>query len=79
MDLGVAFADDLQGCFPLFMSIFPGDVEPIPVKGDLLPEVGSGSERRDVEELVFDQSVYGFDIALPGVGLYRDIVMFASE
>jgi len=55
------------------------DVEVVPVPGDPVPEVGFGAEGFPVGELIFDEAVNGLDIALPGVGFDRDVVVSGAQ
>ena len=46
---------------------------------DAVPEVSFGAEGFTIEELIFDEAVNGFDIALPRVGLGWDVMMVTAE
>lgn len=69
VDLRITFGDDLQRRLLVLVTVRAADVEVIPVLGDAIPEVGFGAEGFSIEELVLDETVNGFDVALPGVGL----------
>jgi len=60
---------------PFFAAIGADEVEVVPVGGDLAPEGGWAGEGLPIKELVFDEAVNGFDIALPSVTLGRDVTM----
>jgi NHL repeat len=51
----------------------------VPVGGDFGPEVRRAGEGFAIKELIFDQPVDGFDIALPSVTLGRDVGMIRAE
>ena len=69
IQLGIALAEDLERSLPLLVTVGTGDVEVAPVGGDLDPELGATGNALAVEELVFLQSMDGFHVTLPGVGL----------
>ena len=59
------------------MGIGPGEVEVELVESGLGQELGARSKRFQVVELVFDEAVNGFDIALIGMGGGRNALMLA--
>jgi len=75
----VAFGDDLERGLLLFVTVRPGDIEVVPVKGEFLPEVVFGAEGFPVKELVFHETMNGFDITLPGMGFDGDVVVAGTE
>ena len=64
---------------PLLAAIGADEVEVKPVGGDLAPEVSRAGEGFAVEELVLDEAVNGFNIALPGVALGWDVAVVRAE
>ena len=64
--------EDLQRALPFLAAVGPHQVEVAPAGDDLGPEVGRAGESLAIEELLLDQAVDGFDLALPGVALGRD-------
>jgi len=77
--VAAAATNDLQRRLPLFAAIESGQIEVMPVGGGLGPELSRTAEALAVEELILDQPMHGFDIALPSVGFGRDIAMIAAE
>jgi len=59
------------------MGIGPGQIEVVLIERDLGEELGAGSKSFQVIELVFDEAVHGFDVALVGVSGGRDALMLA--
>ena len=66
---------DLERALPLLSAIGADEIEAPPVGGDFAPEVRRAGEGFAGEELVFDEAVDGFDIALPGEAVGRNVVM----
>jgi hypothetical protein len=58
---------DLPGAEVLFVRVGPHEIEVKLVEGSLGQEVGAVGERFQVEELVFDEAMDGFDVGLIGV------------
>lgn len=54
------------------MGVRPREVEVELVGGDLGQELAAAAELLQIEELVFDQTVHGFHVTLPGVRARRD-------
>ena len=79
MQVGVFGLDDLGGDLPFLAAVEAGEVEVVPVEGDLAPEVGAVAEGFAVKELVFLEAVDGFDVALPGDGAGGDVVVSGTE
>jgi len=71
--------DDLPGAQVLFVGVGPHQIEVKLVEGSLGQEVGAVGERFQVEELIFDEAVNGFDIGLIGVGGGRDALVLRAE
>jgi len=69
--------DDLPGAEVLFVGIGANEVEVELVGEGFGEEVASAGERFQVEELIFDEAVDGFDIALEGVSSRRNADMLA--
>ena len=61
------------------MRVGPGEVEVELVKRSLGEEVGTAGEGFDFEELVFDEAVNGFDVALVGVSARGDALVLGAE
>ena len=79
VEAGILGLDDLGGGLPLLASVEAGEVEVVPVESDLAPEVRTVAEGFAVEELVFLEAVDGFDVALPGAGAGRDVVVAGAQ
>jgi len=60
--------DDLPGSLVLLVGVGTGEIEVELVGAGLGQEVAAVGERFQIEELVFDEAVDGFDVALEGVG-----------
>src|SRR5688572_21176480 len=71
--------EDMERALPFLAAVGAYEVEVMPVGGDLAPEVGRSTEGFPIEELVLDEAVNRFDIALPGVALGRDVTMLGAE
>ena len=71
--------EDLERALPFFATIGADEVEVVPVGGDFAPEVGRTGEGLAIKELVFDEAINGFDIALPGVTLGRDVTVVRTQ
>src|SRR5882672_9226148 len=71
--------EDLERALPFLAAIRSDEIEVMPVGGDLGPEVVGTGEGFAVEELVLDEAMDGFDIALPGVALGRDVAMRGTQ
>ena len=69
--------DDLPGAEILFVGVEADEVEVELVGMSFGEEVAAAGEGFQIEELVFDQAVDGFDVALEGVGGRRDADMLA--
>lgn len=72
---GFELVNDLPRAESCFVRIGPGQVEVVLVESGFGEELGAGGEGFQVIELVFDEAVNGFDIALEGVGGGRDALM----
>lgn len=64
---------------PFFAAVRADQVEVVPVGGDLGPEVSQATEGFSVEELIFDEAVDGFDVALPGKALGWDVTVVRTQ
>jgi hypothetical protein len=71
--------DDLPGAEVLFVGVGPHEIEVELVEGSLGQEVGAVRERFQIEELVFDEAMDGFDVGLRGVGGGRDALVLRAE
>jgi hypothetical protein len=71
--------EDLERALPLFTAVGADEVEVVPVAGDLSPEVRRAGEGLAVKELIFDQAVNGFDIALPGVAFGGYVAVIGAQ
>ena len=69
--------DDLPGAEVLFVGIGTNEVEVELVGKGFGEEVAATVERFQVEELIFDEAVNGFDIALEGVSSGRNANVLA--
>ena len=69
--------DDLPRGEILFVGIGADEVEVKLIGVGLGEEIATAGERFQVEELIFDQAVDGFNVALEGVGGGRDADMLA--
>jgi hypothetical protein len=65
--------EDLQRALPFLAAIGPHQIEVLPVGGDFGPEIGWITEGFPIKGLIFNETVDGFDIALSGVTLGRDV------
>ncbi len=71
--------DDLPGSEPLLVRVGPSQVEVELIERGLGQEVGTVVESFQVEELVFDEAMNGFDVGLIGVRGGRDALMLGAE
>ena len=71
--------EDLQWAVPFFAPVGSNQIEVVPVSGELGPEVGWSGEGFAVEELILDEAMDGFDVALPGIALGRDITVVRTQ
>jgi hypothetical protein len=71
--------DDLPGAEVLFVGIGPHQVEVELVEGSLGQEVGAVAKGFQVEELIFDEAMDGFDVGLIGVGGGQDTLVLRAE
>jgi hypothetical protein len=74
---GLELSDDLLRAEVLLVGIGADEVEVELVGEGFGEEVTATGERFQIEELIFDEAVDGFDIALEGVGGGRDADMLA--
>ena len=79
IELGSATANDLEGRLSFLAAIVTGEVEVLPIGGGFGPELSAISKALAVEELIFDEPMYGLDITLPGVRAGRDVAMIAAQ
>lgn len=64
---GLEWLDDLPGAEVLFVGIGTDEVEVELVGKGFGEKVSAAGERFEVEELIFDEAVNGFHVALKGV------------
>ena len=76
---GSELLDDLPWGEASFVGVGTSQIEVELVEGNLGEEVGAVLESFQVEELVFDQAVDGFDVALEGVRGGRDALVLGAE
>jgi hypothetical protein len=69
---GLEALDDLPGAEVLFVGVGTDEVEVELVGEGFGEEVSAPRKRFQIEELVFDEAVNGFDIALEGMSGGRD-------
>ena len=70
--------EDLKRALPFLAAVGADEVEVKPVGGDFAPEVRRAGEGFAIEELVFDEAVDGFHVALPGEAFGRDVAMVCA-
>ena len=71
--------DDLPGSETSLVRIGSGQVEVELMERNLGQELGAAGESFQVEELIFDEAVDGFDVGLIGVGAGRDALVLGAE
>jgi len=76
---GSELPDDLPWGEAAFVGIGPGQVEVELIERNLGHELGAAGESFQVEELVFDEAVDGFDVGLVGVGGGGDAFVLGAE
>ena len=69
---GLKLLDDLPGAEVLFVGVGADEVEVELIGKGLGEEITAAGERFQIEELIFDQAMHGFDIALVGMRSGRD-------
>ena len=74
---GLELLNDLPGAEVLFVRVGADEVEIELVGEGFGEEVGAAGKRFQVEELIFDEAVNGFDIALESVSSRRDAEVLA--
>ncbi len=74
---GLQLLDDLPGAEVLFVGVGADEVEVELIGKGLGEEFAAAGERFQIEELIFDEAVDGFHIALESVGGGRDADMLA--
>lgn len=74
---GLEWLDDLPGAEVLFVGIGTDEVEVELVGKGFGEKVSAAGERFEVEELIFDEAVNGFHVALKGVRGGRDAKVLA--
>ena len=79
IELGSAATNDLERRLPFLAAIVTGQIEVMPVGGGFGPELGPIPKALAVEELIFDEPMYGFDIALSGIRAGRDVAMVTAQ
>lgn len=78
-EAGSELLDDLPWGETSLMGIGASQVEIELIERSLGQKVGAAAESFQVEELVFDPAVDGFDVALIGVGSGRDALVLGAE
>ena len=78
-EAGIDLLDDLPWGEASLVRVGSGQVEVELIDRHLGQEVGAIFERFQIEELVFDETVDGFDIALIGVSGRGDALMSRAE
>jgi len=68
IDIGGELTQQIEGGAIALVAVLSGDIEVAPVGCDFVEEVGAGAEGFPIEELVFTETMDGFDIAVVGVG-----------
>ncbi len=71
--------DDLPGSKPSFVGVGPSQVEVELIERGLSEELGAVAKGFQVVELIFDQAVDGFDVALVGVSSGGDALVLGAE
>ena len=71
--------EDLQGAFPFFASVGADQIKVAPVGSDFGEEVRGAEELFAIEELVLDQAMNRFNVALPGVTLGRNEAVIRAQ
>ena len=76
---GLKLLDDLPGAEVLFVGVGADEVEVELIGKGLGEEITAAGERFQIEELIFDETVDGFHIALEGVrgGRNADVLAVA--
>ena len=69
--------EDLPRALVLLVGVGAHEVEVELIEGGFGEEVGAILEGLQIEELVFDEAVHGFDVALIGVSGGRDALVLA--
>jgi len=67
--------DNLPGSLIFFVGVRTSQVEVELIGLSLGEEISAAGEQLQIKELIFDQTMHGFDIALVGVGSGRDAQM----
>ena len=65
--------EDLQWTLPFFATVGAHEIEVVSIGSDFGPEVSRAGEGFAIKELIFDEAMARFDIALPCVALGRDV------
>ena len=77
-EAGVELLDDLPWGETSLVGVGARQVEVELIEGSLGHELGAAAEGFQVEELILDEAVDGFDVALVGVGAGRDAVVLGA-
>jgi len=78
-EAGSELVDDLPWSEPSLVRVGTSQVEVELVERRFGEEVGAGAEGFQVVELVLDEAMDGFDVALVGVGGGRDALVLGAE
>lgn len=71
--------EDLKRTLAFLSAVGPHEVEVVPIGSDSSPGVGGAGEGFAAEKLIFDEAVKGFDVALSGVALGRDVTEVGAQ
>jgi hypothetical protein len=69
--------DDLPGAEVLFVGVGANEIEVELVGESFGEEIAASGEGLEIEELIFDEAMDGFDVALEGVSGGRNADMLA--
>ena len=73
------FQEDLQRALPFLAAVFAHEVEVRPVGVGFGKKLGGAAESLQVQELIFDEAMDRFDVALPGVAFGGYEAVIGSE
>jgi hypothetical protein len=74
---GLEMLDDLPGAEVLFVGVGANEIEVELVGESFGEEIAASGEGLEIEELIFDEAMDGFDVALEGVSGGRNADMLA--
>lgn len=67
--------EELERTFPFFGAVGTDEIEVAPIGGDFGEEIVPTAELFEIEKLIFDQTMNGLDVTLPGVAFGWDEAM----